>query len=469
MNQKIKYLIKNIGLLTISNFSSKILSFLLVPLYTSVLSTRDYGLYDLIATTVQLLIPLLTLDVVDAVMWYCLDKKYKENEVLGIGLVYILRSIFIFAVGLFVVGWLNLIPGIAGLEVFILAFFASNALNQLMIQFAKGKDSVFVMAVSGVIGTILTLFGNIFFLVIAKTGIKGFFLAYIISQLIQAIYIAIALKIWIFFPVEITPVTKKDMLRYSIPLIFAQLGWWVNNMSDRYIITFLCGIAVNGVFSAAYKIPTIINTLHSIFISAWQISAVKENKSSQASLFYIKVFVGLNIIMNIAGSVIIAFSKILARILYANDFYAAWQYVPFLTISSIINVSSGFVGAILSAKKNTKHMAFSTVIGAIVNIIMNIGLIFLIGAQGAAVATAISGYVILLLRLIVTKVDVDLSIPMKYVNFMLIVMTIQSICFIYMENYILSQIMCSIIILVVCKYMFQRFVYTRKTKQEEKI
>lgn len=41
--KKYKYLFKNVGLLTISNFGSKILSFLLVPLYTSLLTTGEYG------------------------------------------------------------------------------------------------------------------------------------------------------------------------------------------------------------------------------------------------------------------------------------------------------------------------------------------------------------------------------------------------------------------------------------------
>ncbi|HAQ8217931.1 TPA: oligosaccharide flippase family protein, partial [Enterococcus faecium] len=52
---KTKYLIKNMGILTISNFSSKILVFLLVPLYTSVLSTTEYGTYDLTISTATLL------------------------------------------------------------------------------------------------------------------------------------------------------------------------------------------------------------------------------------------------------------------------------------------------------------------------------------------------------------------------------------------------------------------------------
>ena len=65
-----KYLFKNIGLLTISQFGTKILVFLLVPLYTSVLSTSEYGTYDLFVTTINLLVPIVTLNLSDAVLLF---------------------------------------------------------------------------------------------------------------------------------------------------------------------------------------------------------------------------------------------------------------------------------------------------------------------------------------------------------------------------------------------------------------
>lgn len=83
--KKYKYLLKNIGLLTVSNFASKILSFLLVPLYTSILTTKEYGVYDIFNTTVLLLIPIFTIDIVDAVLRFSLDDKVDNNDVYTIG------------------------------------------------------------------------------------------------------------------------------------------------------------------------------------------------------------------------------------------------------------------------------------------------------------------------------------------------------------------------------------------------
>lgn len=97
---KYKYLIKNVGLLTLSSFATKLLSFFLVPLYTSILSTTDYGTYDIFNTTVGVLLPILTLNIQDAVIRFALDKNYKNESIATIGLRYVIRANMIVAAGL---------------------------------------------------------------------------------------------------------------------------------------------------------------------------------------------------------------------------------------------------------------------------------------------------------------------------------------------------------------------------------
>ena len=98
MEGKSKLLLKNLGILTISNFASKILVFMLVPLYTGVLSTTEYGIYDLAVSTVSLMVPVLSLNIVDAVMRFMMDKNYDKNEVATIGIKYISYSVVIIAI-----------------------------------------------------------------------------------------------------------------------------------------------------------------------------------------------------------------------------------------------------------------------------------------------------------------------------------------------------------------------------------
>ena len=61
-----RYLAKNIAFLTVGQFGTKLLVFFLVPLYTSVLTSAEYGTYDLYSATVGLFVPILTLNISDA-------------------------------------------------------------------------------------------------------------------------------------------------------------------------------------------------------------------------------------------------------------------------------------------------------------------------------------------------------------------------------------------------------------------
>lgn len=151
------------GILTLSNFASKILVFLLVPIYTSILSTEEYGSYDLAVSTATLLFPILTLNIVDAVMRFSMDKDYSKEKIACVGMKFVSFSVILFGIGMFILDRFLLWPDIHGLELFVFLYYSSYAFNQFLIQFAKGLEKVKDMGVAGVISTIITLVANILF------------------------------------------------------------------------------------------------------------------------------------------------------------------------------------------------------------------------------------------------------------------------------------------------------------------
>ena len=147
--------------------------------------------------------------------------------------------------------------------------------------------------------------------------------------------------------------------------------------------------------------------------------------------------------MCVTCSGLILLTRPLATILYAKEFYAAWKYVPFLLISTVFGCASGLLGPVLSAKKDTKTMMWSAIIGAGVNAILNIGLIYLIGIQGATIATAISSLVIYIVRRY--GVAKDIIIEDKY-YLTWILLTIQAAVEIMIEYWIIEIVICIIMI-----------------------
>lgn len=420
---KSKYLLKNMGILTISNFSSKILVFLLVPLYTSVLSTAEYGTYDLAVSTATLLYPILTLNIVDAVMRFTMDRAYSNRVVAKIGFKYVTYSCVIAGLLLLVIKRYNLWENMHGLELLLLLYYIMYVFNQYFIQLAKGLERVSDMAIAGVIGTISMLAMNLLFLLVFKLGLQGFFIANIISQAIPAFYLSIRLEArnYISFK-KSDKQLLREMLIYCVPLIATVLGWWVNSTSDKYVVALMCGVAANGLLSVAYKIPQIINTLQGIFIQAWQISAIKEYGDNNTTKFYGNTFATINLLMCMACSWLILLTKPIAAILFVKDFYIAWQYVPFLLISCVLNCASGLLGPILAAKKDSQAMMWSAIIGAGANIILNVILVYIWGIQGATIATVLCSYVIYWIRKRAVGEDVVID------NYIIILVTWVLLC-----------------------------------------
>lgn len=448
MNSRFKLLSKNLGILTISNFASKILVFLLVPLYTSVLSTEEYGTYDLAVSVVLLLFPLFTLNIVDACMRFLMEKNAKREKIAIIGIRQISISIIMFGVFMVCISKASVWKTIAGLETYVFMYYLTYALNEFFIQFAKGINRITDMAVAGVISTISMISTNILFLVCLGWGLQGFFLANIVSQGVSVIYFVIRIRFWNYISTwKVDYVLNKEMLCYSFPLIATALCWWINSTSDKYIISLMLGVSANGLLAVSYKIPSIINTIQGIFIQAWQISAIKEYGNGDTSGFYGNTFSIVNVLMCAACAWLILLAKPIASILYAKDFYAAWQYVPFLLIASVLNCASGLIGPILAAKKNSKAMMWSALIGAGANIILNIVFVYFMGTQGACIATAICSFIIYYVRKEAVREDIKIE-QYSIVLITWFLLCIQAIIEIIISNYIMELGLMTIMLII---------------------
>lgn len=382
--------IKNVGLLTVANFGTKFLSFLLVPLYTSVLTTSEYGIYDLINTTIGILIPVLTQDVVDAVLRFSIGSGDDAPKVLGVGMRRLLISLvpvgaFLIANSMF--GFLSEIQGLSSL---IFLMYLSQALSGIVLCYARGVDRFRDVAVSSVFCSAATLCLNVFFLVFLSWGLAGYFVANIVGPLVQSAFLLVRVGFRGASPVRVDAAFERSMLAYSRPLIANSAAWWVNNVSDRYIVTFFCGLSANGIYSVASKIPSILNIFQTIFNQAWTISAVEEFDPEDSNGFFSGMYSTYNCGMVVLCSAIILADIPLARVLYASDFFGAWEYVPFLTIAIVFGAVSGYVEGIFAAVKDSKRCAKTTVVGAVANVIINFALVPFIGPLGSAIATAAS-------------------------------------------------------------------------------
>lgn len=450
---KYKYLLKNLGIMTLSNFGSKILSFLMVPLYTRVLTTEEYGMYDFYVTTILLLTPLLSMNILDAVIRFALEKNSEPEKIFTIGFKFCFRAIMLCSGLILINQWTGSIELFTMYPIFFLLYFSLSMIFDLFNQFARGLERLYDVAVAGVINTFVLVSLNALFLIGLKLGLTGYFAAYCCAFAMACLYLAIRIRVWRYFDVSALKRSnlQRDMVKYSAPMILQNIGAWINNLSSRYVITAICGSAANGVFSVAYKIPSLMLVFQTIFNQAWTISAVKSQEDDRDE-FYDRVYRVYNLGFVILCSCIIAVNKIVARILFSDEFYDAWRYAPFLIISVIFNSLAGLLGGILIAQKKTNLISMTTLSGAVVNLSLNIVFVKIVGPIGAAIGSLISYIVVWGVRLdqtikwgeIQVGLKKDISSYFVLVAQAFAVLTIEKSSLLY-----LTQILCLCIVLAI--------------------
>lgn len=450
-SKKSDKLMKNFVMMFAGNFVSKILSFFMVPFYTSILTTSDYGTADLINTTVFLILPIFSLLIDEAVVRFTLDKDSDKKRVFSI-------SLFISTIGFLIMLCISPIFLLFGVFKpyygFILLYYIVSWLYNITSNFAKGMECIFNITVSGIIHTFSYLILNILFLSIIPLGVRGYLFAINISNIITIIYLFFSCGMFRY----ITNVKKQDwnlgvqMSKYSIPMIPNYISWWINNVLDRYILNFFCGTSITGIYSIAYKIPSLITSAVTIFSSAWKISSVEDFGTESSIEFYQKTYRVYHGILFISASGLILFTQPLAKILYSNEFYLAWQITPILILACVYSTLAQFIGSIFVAAKVTEKLFVSSGVGAIANTILNFILIPFYGGTGAAIATVLSYAIIWLVNIYNAKKIMQI----KYISLRIVVSTILIIAEIIaiivngLLGYVLA-IVCTIIIMILNK------------------
>lgn len=407
-----KKLSLNTLLFVLSNFGSKIVTLLLVPYYTYMLTTEQYGTIDLLTTTLSLIIPVITLSISDAVLRFAIKSEFDHETVFTNGLVVCCLSTVIVLLS---VPFLRHISIFQGVELDFAILMIAQVFYQFFNQFCRGIGSVKTVAISGFLTTLSMLILNIVFLTGMKMGVSGYFRALSLAYLISILYQMFMKKIWRYVRVcKVNNAALKEMFVYCIPMIPNSIMWWITDASDKYMIAFFVGVSSNGIYSLAKKIPSVLSMLHSVFFQAWQLSAVEESEAKDKGHYYSTVFNMFSCVMFLGISFVIFIIKPFLRVFVSEAYFSAWMYVPFLLIAVTFSSFSGFLGTNYVAMRETKGIFKTTVYGAISNIFLNALLIPLFGMNGASVATCISYVITFWVRNRDTRKFVKIDYKVKY-------------------------------------------------------
>ena len=395
-------LISNTVIFGVGTFASKLLVLLLMPLYTSILSTEQYGVSDLITQAANLLIPLACVGICDAVFRFAIDSEDRK-KVFSTALCIIFAGALALCLFAPVISLIDYFDGYVWL---ICLYVISANLHTVAAQYLRARGQVTAFAVQGIINTAFTIIYNLLFLIVFDMGVTGYVLSVVAADFTVTVGIFLFCKLWRDFSLRsFDAAVLRDMLKFSIPYIPTTMLWLITGVSDRFVVTYFCGEDANGLYSASYKIPTLLTLVCGIFIEAWQISAVRDGGESigEKQSFFGRVYRDYLCILLTGASFIVAASQIFTKILLADAYYSSWEFVPILALSTMFSALSSFMGSVYFLEKKSVYSMLTALTGALVNVVLNFVMIPHHGAMGAAAATLISYVTVYAVRVVDTR------------------------------------------------------------------
>ena len=400
MNRKNKYttLVSNTFLISIGTFGSKLLTFFMVRFYTEVLTPSDYGTADLIMQGANLLFPVISMGIVEGVFRFALGNPKKRRNIFSAGVWVITGGSAVLAAVTGLTWSVDLFDDVLWL---MAIYTIASCYHSLCAQFIRAQGKMALYAGQGILNTVLVIGLNILFLLVFKWGITGYVLSTAVADILCSGFLVFKEKLWQYLTVKPGKGLLAHMLRYSVPLIPTTIFWWITSVSDRYMITAFLGSDANGIYAVAAKIPTLLTLMATIFLEAWQFSAIAESAGERKEhiRFYSKIWKIFMSAMFLAGGVVIALSQWEIRVLSADEYYSAWQYIPLLSAAMIFSSFVTFAGSIYVVEKKSLLSFGTSMAGAAVNILLNLILIPTeLGIQGAVIATFSSYFLVFLIR-----------------------------------------------------------------------
>lgn len=436
---KEKQLVKNTIIYAIGNFGSKLLGFLLLPLYTSYILEAEYGYFDLIVNTISLLLPVITFQLMDGIYRFILveENEDKKRKYISNGLFIVFRNVIIasilYGIIIFIIPFEN--------KILIYFYMLTSVIYNLWSQISRGLKKNIDYAAAGLILTIVTLTLNIVLVTRFNFRVNGLIISYIFANLAAVLYLEYKVKIRRYIKLDLknTEIVKR-LQKYSIPLIPNTMSWWLMNVSDRFMITFFLDSSVNGVYAMANKFASIIIIINSFFSLAWQESAIIEYEKEDRDDYYTRMF---NIYMKLQLSgmaILLPATKLASTVLLKNEYIVGYKIIPILYMASIFSAFSVFYGTGYLSANDTKGSFYTTILGAILNVGINIVSIPAFGMYGAAISTLASYLIVWIVRVIQTKKYFDIKIDKKILSMLLLINILFGFGY-YLNSYIVQGVL----------------------------
>ena len=385
---------------------SRLITFLLLPIYTHTFSVEEYGVISLAYAFIGFSLVIYRYGMDTALMKFSIQTINAEKKSY-ISSIYSLQFVtsLIFSIILFVFRNYICAP-ILGINdsnlisIIAVVIFLDNLWNHhVLILRSENKSSAFIFF--NLLNVMLTMVLNIIFIIKWSYGVSGVLIANLIAS--ASVFILsspIIIKRTSIY--EIDSRILKKVIKFGLPFFPAGIFTMVMELSNRYILSFMKGVQEVGLFSAGYKLGVFALVLVMGFNMGWTpyfLRRIKDHGSEKDFAIISTLFLGL------VGFVVFTTSIWISDIIRLNvggNYLIGYEFWSSEIIVPVVLVGYFFFGTYvlqlpgIYANNITNWVPIFRCMGAVVNILLNILLIPKYGILGSAWATAISFFIMAL-------------------------------------------------------------------------
>ncbi len=446
----------------LGNIGTKLVTLVLTRLQSQLILPEYYGQISLITTVVPQLVSICFLEMWSGLLRFMYDKDElaAKKQVFTSALVLSGILLPVFAAGVWI---LSFYTGQSALYPYLIVMGLVTLLDYLYQFSSRGLNRNKLYAVTGIFTSLITGLSQILMLSLGMGG-----MAMIASPIIGGSFALIVYEQQLGLlrsmkRSDLNPKEIKAMTRFCLPLAVNATAYFALTKFNELFISRQAGDVTLSNLTVANKTGMFLTIFITIFSLAWQEQAFSVSRDDDRAKYYSKVLNDYLGFLGVILFILIPAGRLIFRILIDKDNYgeASIVLIPFALLAAGASALSNFMGHIFSAEKKNDALFYTTVIGAIVNVLLMVALFPLIGLQAANIAllagfaaTFVMRYVLIrrsleinmniglfLLRLLLIGIVIILYFLLPTLGAQLLVLSIAGLVSVYLLRDMIQKIL----------------------------
>lgn len=377
-------LLKKTGIYFVGNFSSRVISAIIVPIYAVFVSSADLGEYDYLLTLTQIIAPVAYLAIWEAILKFCIGEREAVERVIVTALRFCIPLALVtsFSIACVSVALSYPVENAAALGIMVVIYAMARVWQYAARGVARSRD----YAWSGIVSSFGFFAAVLVLVCLFRAGFFGLYVSYILGQFSIVVFLEIKCSL---LPIarsgKIDWPLLKGMLRYSIPCISNLVALNLLVGFGRIATVNILGAEANGQYAFSMKFATIVTSIGSIFSMAVIEEGIIRSASEKLSQFYSVVTNSLLIILCSAISLLLPCVYLFYIVIESTDYAAVAGLTSGVLLYAALTVMATQFGSVFMAINKTESIATTTVFGLMVTIGLTLSSIHSLGLSGVII------------------------------------------------------------------------------------